>query len=83
MTTILGRDHHTATSQLKAQEQQALMIMKHQALKKQKLVLEKYYGKGRYSEAIVWWEGLVDFPFPWSIPSDLSLRERSWLSAYT
>ena len=53
MTTILGRDHHTGTSQLKAQEQQALMIMKHQALKKQKLVLEKYYGKGRYSETIV------------------------------
>jgi hypothetical protein len=35
VTTILGRDHHTATSQLKAQEQQALMIMKHQALKRQ------------------------------------------------
>jgi hypothetical protein len=45
VTTILGRDHHTATSQMKAQEQQALMIMKHLALKKQKLVLEKYYGK--------------------------------------
>jgi len=59
VTTILGRDHHTATSQLKAQEQQALMIMKHQALKKQRLVLEKYYGKGRWSEEVARRDGGV------------------------
>ena len=40
VTTILGRDH-----QLKVQQQQALMIMKHQTLKKQKLVLERNHEK--------------------------------------